>query len=153
MRRILATIVIAFLLIPSSTPILLAADHNEIGLGIVLGEPTGLNAQFFWNRDSAIDITAAWSLGDWLTVAGDFQIYNYLMDAPREWRWYYGIGSYMTFPDDKDLTLGMRIPLGIKYHFPYSAIDIWAEAAPGIELLEDTEAIFHGGVGLTLWIK
>ncbi len=153
MYRILATMVIAFLLTSNLTPASLADEKSEIGVGIVLGEPTGLNAQFFWNRNSAIDLTAAWSLGDWFTVTGDFQIYNYLLDAPREWRWYYGLGSYMTFPDDEDLTLGVRIPVGIKYHFPYSAIDVWAEAAPGIELLEDTEAIIHGGIGLTFWLK
>jgi hypothetical protein len=153
MPRILTIAAIAFLLTLSLTPTLQAEDRSEFGLGIVLGEPTGLNAQFYWNQNSAVDFTAAWSLGDWLTVAGDYQIYNYLGDAPREWRWYYGLGSYMTFPDDEDLTLGVRVPVGLKYHFPYSVIDAWAEVAPGIELLEDTQAILHGGIGLTFWLK
>jgi hypothetical protein len=153
MCRTLTFMAIALLLIVAANSALSAAEKNEVGLGIVLGEPTGINAQFFWNKNSAVDFTAAWSLGDWLTVAGDFQTYSYLWDAPREWRWYYGLGSYLTFPEDEDLTLGVRIPLGIKYHFPYSNIDAWAEVAPGLELIEHTEAILHGGIGLTLWIK
>ncbi|MBU0692400.1 hypothetical protein KKH18_11390 [bacterium] len=153
MSRILVLTVIAFLCFSCFIPALHAADKNEIGLGIVLGEPTGLNTQFFWSNNSAVDVTAAWSLGDWLTLAADYQIYNYLADLPREYKWYYGLGTYATFPDDKDLTFGVRVPFGIKYHIPYTSMDTWVEAAPGLELVEDTEAIIHAGVGITWWLK
>ena len=56
-------------------------------------------------------------------------------------------------PDNEDNTLGVRVPLGIKYHFPYSIVDIWGEVDPGIELINDTNAILHGGIGLTFWLK
>jgi hypothetical protein len=153
MRHPLRFFVLSLLLPLCSSLPAQADEPNEFGAGIVLGEPSGVNMQFYWDNNQAIDLTAAWSFSDWLTVAGDFQIYNYLLDAPREWRWFYGIGSYMTFPEDDDLTWGVRIPFGVKYHFPYSIVDVWAEAAPGLELLEDTEAIFQGGIGVTFWLK
>ena len=153
MQRTLIFMTLAIALVLTSASSFAAVDRNEFGLGFVIGEPTGLNAQFFWNKNTAVDFTAAWSMGDWMMLAGDYQIYNYIGDAPREWRWYYGLGAFLKFPEDEDLKLGFRVPLGVKYHFPYSIIDIWAEIAPGIELIDDTNAILHGGLGLTLWLK
>jgi len=133
----------------------LAADgraNSEFGLGLVIGEPSGLNAQFFWGPKSAVDVTAAWSWNDWFMTTADFQVYDYIGDAPREWRWYYGLGGCLAVPEKDDGILGIRIPLGIKYHIPHSQVDLWAEVAPALQVIPDTEAEFHGGLGVTLWL-
>lgn len=143
---------LALILAVSYTYAAESADRDEFGLGLVLGEPSGLNTQFFWSSKTSIDVTAAWSWKDWFTTAADFQVYNYIADAPREWKWYYGLGGYLTLPENEDGTLGVRIPLGIKYHFPHSSIDVWAEVDPALQLAPDTEAEFQGGLGLTFWL-
>ena len=132
-----------------------AVRSKEIGLGIVLGEPSGLDGQFFMTKNSILDFTAAWSFehSGGLFVAGDYQIYNNLADAPREWSWYYGIGGYLAFPEDRDGILGARVPLGIAYAFPNSSIDMWVEIDPALQLIPDTEADLMGGIGVTFWIK
>lgn len=133
---------------------LLAKDRNGFGIGPVVGEPTGLNAQFYWDKNSAVDVTTAWSWDNWLLVSVDFQMYDYFMDMPREWKWSYGGGVYMNLANDdhEDNALGIRVPLGLKYHFPYSIVDVWGEVAPGIELAPDTKFAFQGGIGLTFWL-
>ena len=86
-------------------------------------------------------------------VAVDYQIYNNIADAPPEWSWYYGIGGYAAFPENRDGIFGVRVPLGIAYHFPRSFVDVWAEIDPGLQLMPDTEAEMQGGIGVTLWLK
>ena len=132
-----------------------AADRDEFGVGPFLGEPTGLNAQLFWDRHSSVDVGGAWSLSDqWLALTADFQRYNYIMDMPKEWKWYYGAGTYLTLArDDKDdNTFGIRVPLGLRYHFPYTIMDIWGELTPAVELAPATRGRVHGGIGLTFWL-
>ncbi len=130
-----------------------AGERSETGIGLILGEPSGVNAQFFWSSRSAVDITAAWSFDDWFQVMGDYQVYDYILDAPREWKWTYGVGAYLALPDNESGTMGLRIPLGIKYHFPHSNIDVWVEAAPALQVAPDTKGLLQGGLGLTYWIK
>ncbi|MBK8130197.1 MAG: hypothetical protein IPK53_15260 [bacterium] len=72
----------------------LAKNRDNFGIGPYIGEPTGLNAQFFWDKSSALDIGAAWSWDEWFLLSADFQMYDYIMDMPREWKWYYGGGAY-----------------------------------------------------------
>ena len=127
-------------------------DKNEFGLGITLGEPSGIHGQFFWSKKSALDITAAWSFHDWFMTTADFQIYDYLLDSPAEWRWYYGFGTYLALPKNDDGTFGVRIPIGLKYHFPHSYVDVWAEIDPALRLISDTRAEFQAGIGATFWL-
>ncbi|MBK6766105.1 MAG: hypothetical protein IPG71_07205 [bacterium] len=131
-----------------------AKDNDGFGIGPVLGEPTGLNAQLFWDRASAVDITGAWSWNEWILVSADFQLYDFFLDMPREWKWYYGGGVYMSLANDghEDNTFGVRVPIGLKYHFPYTIVDVWGEVAPGLELAPSTRGSLQGGVGLTFWL-
>lgn len=143
------------LTIGGMNPVTAAAldDRNEFGMGLLLGEPSGINAQFFWTSKSALDFTGAWSWRDWFFVSADYQIYDYILDSPREWKWYYGLGAYLTIPENEDGTIGARIPLGVKYHFPHSPIDFWAEVAPALQIAPDTEPELQGGLGVTFWIR
>ena len=129
--------------------------NNDVGLGFVLGEPSGVLGQFFMTRNSLLDITLAWSLGNdvGLLAAVDYQIYNNIADEPPEWSWYYGGGGYIAFPEDEDGVLGVRVPIGIAYSFPRSIVDLWAEIDPGLQLLPDTDAALMGGIGITFWIR
>jgi hypothetical protein len=145
--------IVMIMMIMSMSCMAHAEEKNDIGIGLVLGEPSGLNTQFFWTQRSAIDVTVAWSWKDWLFISTDYQVYDYILDSPREWKWYYGLGVYTVFPKNEDGKFGLRIPLGLKYHFPHSDIDAWAEVAPALRLVDKTEAELQGGLGLTFWIK
>ncbi|MCB9357017.1 MAG: hypothetical protein H6506_03270 [Calditrichaeota bacterium] len=131
-----------------------AKDRDGFGLGPYLGEPTGLNMQFFWDKSSAVDINAAWSWNEWTLLSADFQMYDYFMDMPMEWKWFYGGGVYMSLANDgnEDNTVGVRVPLGMKYHIRPTIMDVWLEVAPALELAPATRGRFQGGIGLTFWL-
>jgi hypothetical protein len=148
-------LMIALFLAVYGIPGFAAIRQGEIGLGIVLGEPSGAVGQFFMTNNSLLDVTVAWSFREELNfmTAVDYQIYNNIGDAPREWSWYYGAGGYFAFPKHHDGILGVRVPLGIAYSFPHSKVDAWVEVDPGLRLIPDTDADLMGGIGVTFWIK
>jgi len=49
---------------------------KKFGIGIMLGEPTGISLKYWINRDTAVAGGLAWSLGGYLHVHGDFLIHN-----------------------------------------------------------------------------
>ncbi len=129
-----------------------AKDRQEAAIGLLLGEPSGINGQVFWSSRSAVDLTVAWSWSDWVQVIGDYQIYDYILDAPREWKWTYGLGAYLALPENEGGTFGVRVPVGVKYHWPHSYIDTWIELAPALQVAPDTEARLQAGIGITYWL-
>lgn len=153
MKRLCLAVLLILALLATATPSLALEKGRELGLGIVLGEPSGVLGQFFMTRSSLLDVTLAWSLDDWAMVAADYQIYNNLADAPPEWMWYYGGGGYVAFPENSDGIIGVRIPVGISYSFPRSIVDVWLEIDPALQLAPDTEAELQGGAGVTFWLK
>jgi hypothetical protein len=154
MKTYVQMMIIAILLLLAVSHAAAADGENrEFGLGIVLGEPSGINGQFYWGPKTAIDVTTAWSFHDWFMVTGDFQVYNYILDSPREWKWYYGFGAYLALPNNDHGSFGVRIPLGLRYHIPHSVVDVWGEVDPALRLVDKTEADLQGGIGVTFWIK
>ena len=152
LQELKACLVLLAVLLTVSSSLAGSSEHDEFGLGITLGEPSGIHGQFFWSPRTALDVTAAWSLHDWFMTTADFQIYDYLLDSPAEWRWYYGGGAYLALPESEDGTFGLRIPVGIRYHFPHSYVDAWAEIDPALQVLPDTQAEFQAGIGITFWL-
>ncbi len=155
MRKYLWLVGLASLAVFATSKPGFSEEKNEIGLGLVLGRPSGVNAQFFWTKRSAVDFTAAWWFHDWFFAAADYQVYDYILDSPREWRWYYGGGAFMATGLGKHRSgeFGLRIPLGIRYGFRHSPLEIWGEVAPGLRLIDRTEPELQGGIGLTFWIR
>jgi hypothetical protein len=154
MKRLILFIVALIALTAGRTVLAESLENrNDFGLGFVLGEPSGLNGQFYWSQRSAIDITAAWSWNDWMMVIGDFQVYNNIADSPHNWKWYYGVGAYLALPENDNGTFGVRVPLGLRYRIPQSAVDIWGEVAPALRVVPDTEPVLQGGLGVTFWLK
>ncbi|MFZ5434359.1 MAG: hypothetical protein ACOZB3_11390 [Calditrichota bacterium] len=149
-RAVILSLIALVILLPAH--ILQAKERDEFGMGLTLGEPSGIHGQFFWSRKTALDVTAAWSFHDWFMTTADFQIYDYLLDSPDEWRWYYGGGAYLALPENEDGTFGVRVPVGIRYHFPHSYVDVWAEIDPALQLAPETEAEFQAGLGVTFWL-
>jgi hypothetical protein len=126
------------------------AQNSGIGLGIVFGEPTGLNAKMWTSDRTALDATVAWSFvgSGWLHVHADFLIHNYDLISVNKGALpvYFGIGAYVGL--SSDLGLGARIPFGLDYQFEGAPLDIFAEIAPGLSLLPGIGFQMGGGIGV-----
>lgn len=127
------------------------AQHN-FGLGIILGEPTGVSAKLWTGSTNAFDFAAAWSFkGDGhLLLQADYVWHSSLeRTSSGNLALYYGIGGRIIFRDDP--LIGARIPVGLDYRFTSAPIDIFAELVPILDLAPSTNFNLGGGIGVRFW--
>lgn len=131
------------------------SQNRGFGLGIVLGEPTGLSAKLWTGSSNAFDFAAAWSFkGDGqLLLQADYVWHSFDLIRVSSGRLplYYGIGGRIIFADDP--LLGFRIPLGLNYQFASAPIDIFAEIVPILDLIPSTDFDLGGGLGVRFWFN
>ena len=130
----------------------MAAEDDNLGLGVVLGEPTGITAKYVLNDKSAIDAGAGWETSgdDRIHVYADYLLYvNDLFDVGTgSLPLYFGAGIRFISIEDDDDELGIRLPVGIEYIFPKLPVRIFGEIVPVLDLTPDTEIDVDGGVGI-----
>lgn len=125
-------------------------NEGNFGIGVMLGEPTGISVKS-WNGDySAFDIGAAWSLSDRdeaIHLHADYLLHSWFDDIENgRLAFYYGIGGRIIFSDDANA--GIRVPLGLNYVFQTAPFDVFVEAVPILDLTPDTEFAGNGAVGI-----
>ncbi|MEX2639606.1 MAG: hypothetical protein WD266_02890 [Balneolales bacterium] len=125
-------------------------DGENFGVGIMLGEPTGISVKSWNSNRSAFGIGAAWSLSgrnEALHLHADYLLHSWFRDVRRRrLAFYYGLGGRVIFAGDA--TAGVRIPLGLNYVFQSIPFDIFAEGVPILDLTPDTEFAGNGAVGI-----
>ncbi|MFC1485454.1 hypothetical protein ACFL55_00310 [Candidatus Latescibacterota bacterium] len=134
------------------------AQDNSIGLGFMIGEPTGLSGKVWWDDTMAFDGGVAWSFTDdtELSLHGDAIWHNWrvLMDAFEITRdiqlpLYYGVGGRLTAGDDT--RLGIRFVIGVSMIFEDAPFDLFLEAAPIMDVAPETVLRAHAAVGVRFW--
>ena len=126
-----------------------AESNHNIGLGIILGEPTGISFKI-WNRQTvAFDAGAAWSIVDekHFQVHGDLLFHNFGLFRVETGRMalYYGVGARVWFASDTIVSL--RVPVGLSYEFEKTPVEIFLEIVPMLDLIPSTEVGMGGAVG------
>jgi hypothetical protein len=136
---------------------------GAFGLGIILGEPSGLSAKLWFNSANAADAGLAWSFynqsvafhADYL-----FHVREVLVAGGEDIPPFVGIGGYLRLngstwvdPRGRDaipdpVEVGLRIPLGICYRFRQVPLELSLEIAPGLELFPATYFKLQGGIAV-----
>ena len=133
----------------------LSAQQKDFGLGIILGEPTGVSAKLWTSGENAFDFAAAWSFqGDGnLLLQADYvwHIFRLIPVESGRLPFYVGVGAEVVFDDDP--ILGVRVPLGLDYLFANAPVDIFVELVPILRLAPSTDFDFAGGIGARYWFN
>ena len=137
-----------------------AFAQDRFGLGLIVGEPTGMSFKYWFDRERAIDGAAAWSYSenDSLQLHADYLIHNYDVFDTRELPFYCGLGARLKFKEDDgrgrnehhDL-FGIRIPLGVTYVFNEAPVDLFFEVVPVLDLAPDVDLDLNAAVGLRIY--
>jgi hypothetical protein len=126
------------------------AQDNGFGLGIIIGEPTGLSCKGWTGSRSAIDFAVAWSFEREAAVHlhGDLLWHNFgAVEAERgDINFYYGIGGRVKFEDDG--RVGVRVPLGLGYIFDSAPLDFFLEIVPILDLAPKTDFGLNAAMGM-----
>jgi len=132
-----------------------SAQTKGVGIGIILGEPTGLSMKFWTTSNTAFDIAAAWSFinGSAVHIHADYLYHNFnlvKLDYDKL-PFYIGVGGRIKLAehndDNQDFRLGIRIPVGLEYIPENIPFDFFMEIAPILDLVPETDFTFNGGIG------
>ena len=157
-RSFFAGIAFSFFLLASTA----FAQDRRFGLGLIVGEPTGLSAKLWVSDKTAVDFGLGWSVG------GDrLYYYNGGYDGSSRvhfhmdylWHWFDAIRSYERFP--LYTGLGARINLGGGYYssvalrgvlgiawLPFNApFDVFLELVPSLQVMPGTSFGIDAGLG------
>jgi hypothetical protein len=129
------------------------AQEKGFGIGIVVGEPTGVSGKLWLGGQNALDMAAAWSFkGDGnLLLQADYvwHSFNLISVSSGKLPLYYGIGGRVILSDDP--LLGVRVPVGLDYMFSGAPVDIFLEIVPILDLIPSTDFDIGGGLGVRYW--
>lgn len=125
------------------------AQDRGFGLGVMIGEPTGINGKYWLSERNAIDGGAAWSFRS----PGFFHLhFDYLyhfpngINAPTQLSWYAGAGARMAARSNQGL-LGVRFVGGMLYWLKDAPIDLFVEVAPIVDLVPSTDLSGNAAFG------
>ncbi len=148
MRKLTAIILLIIVMFSSTA----FAERGRFGLGVMIGEPTGISGKLWLSRTMAFDGGAAWSFGkhDRLHLHGDYLFHTFSLTPVEigELPIYYGIGGRIQFREyDLDDRVGVRFPFGIEYIFEDAPFDIFFEIVPILDIAPETEIDFNAAIG------
>lgn len=129
--------------------------QRTFGLGVILGEPTGLSAKVWVSPQRAFDAGAAWSFRNkgFLHLHADY-LWHFpgRINTPEEIDLYLGIGARVGF-SAKDGIVGIRFPAGVGWRPQNVPIDLFIEIAPIFDLVPATGLSLNGGIGARFYFN
>lgn len=148
------TIIILGLVMFAMAPQTKAQTSNgDFGLGVILGEPTGVSAKLFMGNNRAFDFGAAWSFGknSSMHLHTDYLIHRFDLISVDSGQLplYYGLGARVRLADDAQL--GVRFPIGLSYYFENDPIELFFEIVPILDVAPKTNFSGNGGFGIRFY--
>ena len=138
-----------------------ARAEEALGLGIILGEPTGISFKNWIGDDRAIDGGIAWSFSGHESI--HFHL-DYLIhkeghirtdEVQGSFPFYYGLGGRLKLREENDgdnnngkgSLLGVRIPLGLSHRISDAPMDFFIEIVPVLDVVPDTDFDLNAAIG------
>jgi len=128
---------------------------SNTGVGVIVGEPTGLSLKQWTGGSKAFDAAAAWSFVD----EGALHLH-----ADYLWHWfdrvegveggslplYMGLGGRIKFGEDDEL-IGVRVPFGVNFILDDAPVDIFLEIVPILDLAPESDLQINAALGARFW--
>lgn len=129
-------------------------NEGDKGLGIIIGDPTGVSFKAWVNSKHAFDLALAWTVekNDAMHIHGSYLYHNNEFFNPNRGRMplYYGIGGRVKANSNRT-TVGVRIPFGFEYLFQGAPLGLFLEVAPILDLTPNTELDINSGIGVRFY--
>ena len=130
----------------------ISAQDSGFGIGVVVGEPTGISVKAWLAKNRAICGAAGWSLtGEkHFNINADYIFHNFelIKFEKGELPFYYGFGGRIKAKEGFKTKIGVRIPVGVDYFIPNAPLDIFLELAPVLDVIPETKIYLNGGLGI-----
>jgi hypothetical protein len=130
------------------------AQSSGFGVGIMIGEPTGISLKNWVSKSNAWDAGVAWGFGKEgaFHLHGDYLWHKYdLIKVDKgALPLYYGVGARLLFSNDTHF--GIRGVIGLDYLFDGLPLDIFLEIVPIFDLAPGTGFSFNGALGVRYFL-
>lgn len=120
-------------------------SNGKFGLGIELGEPTGLNGKWFYNSNRALDFGVGALYHNFYVDGDGFHIYldhlwhplQLVNNQDFKLPFYIGVGGRLWFFNyrcpggcDSATLFGIRVPIGLDFDLNKVPLDIFGQIVP-----------------------
>jgi hypothetical protein len=141
----------------SGTALAAPADHEDIGVGVILGLPTGLSGKFWFSDRSAIDAAVGWNFEIQYFALQAGYLYNRPMEVSSGFLAVYvgagGVAEFASPSDERSLEsrtyISGRVPIGLEYI--YQPAGFFVELDPLLVLYPGIGFDFGGGIGFRFY--
>ena len=126
------------------------SQGKGFGLGIIIGEPTGLSAKYWTSSTNAFDFGLGYSFSpknSRLHLHADYLFHSSLTNTSEKFYLYYGPGVRIKTREDDDSVLGIRGALGITWVPRNTPLDFFFEVVPVFTLIPATSFDINAGLG------
>ena len=141
--------ILAIILIPGFTNA--QRSPGEIGIGVQVGQPTGLTLKLY-NEPASLDFLAAW---DWdkFFFLNVHSVFDAHLNDRRTFHFFYGPGAFIGIRDrdplKDDIALGLSGTFGLDVMV--GKLEFFIQATPRLELVKSTEFDMGGGGGFRVY--
>ena len=129
------------------------AQQRPLGLGIILGNPSGISFKYWQSQRNAFDGGLAWSTDneESFQIHGDYLWHRFDITGDSRTPLYYGIGLRIR-TEGEAAGMGIRIPGGITHLFRNDPFEIFFELVPVFDLAPETELDVEVGLGARFYL-
>ncbi len=158
MNRFYYLVTALFLLIAFNNSI---AQERRFGLGVMVGEPTGISAKLWTTQTNALDFGLGWSAfdnghntGSRIHFHMDYLWHSFdAIRSSERFPIYYGIGGRFNGGSGNEGSLAVRGVLGIAWLPRATPIDIFLELAPSFELTPSSGFALDASIGARYYFE
>jgi hypothetical protein len=125
------------------------AQERKFGLGVTIGEPTGISAKLWTSNYTAFDFGLGWSNGrNIVHFHTDYLWHSFeAIHSTERFPLYYGVGGRINSAAGYNSSLAIRGVLGIAWLPRGTPIDVFIELAPSLQLTSSTGFVLDAGIG------
>lgn len=131
-------------------------EKGAFGIGLIIGEPTGVSAKLYLSDDQAVDAAVGGAIvSRGIHVHADYLWHPWILDTQDSFVLpaYIGLGARVLLHqrgrgENDDVHLGIRGVAGLLFDFREIPLDVFIEGAPILDFRTGDDISDHGGLGL-----
>ena len=131
-----------------------AQQRGTIGLGFIIGDPTGISMKFWTKETNAVEIAVGWKKKE-TELHADYLWHNFELLSVKNGRLpvFYGLGIEAKLKEDEDNEVGIRTIVGLEYLFDTVPFDFFLEVAPMLRLTPESKVEVEAALGFRFFFK
>lgn len=132
------------------------SQTRGFGLGIIVGEPTGISAKYWLSSQNALDFGLGYSFvrKGRLHFHMDYLFHHQnIFQAEENFALYYGPGFRLRTVEGDDARLGARFGVGLVWLPRNAPVDVFVEIAPILDIIPATRFQVNAGLGFRFFFN